>query len=358
MDREVLKQKVLIASFASLLCIGSVAAQVRKSNPSATPEEPPLRPLTDGERALNLKSIVANQPDFVADEVFFYSEGFGGFSAKRRVARKGDSYFIDTGQVKVITKPGKEIRLYDGSETYEENTVSSEFVLRTDETIDPKLLASQNGATFQALGTQTIDGHQCVKIEATLPDQKVKVFLYAAEDLKYLVIAAQVLDPPRGAIQRLQNISLDVPAALVEIPPSYHPIPKHKWSRVGSAKISYDGKPAKNFSVFRSDDGNQLFVTLYEPHPATGLLLPWHYSVFLKEQTVQIGFQGMLVTQDGKLAWDPPATEAFSSGDNTPQSNSYPCQGSKCPKTIVGTNSVEFPSVYYDDRKSKVRVSW
>jgi|SRR5215467_7742156 len=74
MDREVLKQKVLIASFASLLCIGSVAAQVRKSNPSATPEEPPLRPLTDGERALNLKSIVANQPDFVADEVFFIAK--------------------------------------------------------------------------------------------------------------------------------------------------------------------------------------------------------------------------------------------------------------------------------------------
>jgi len=64
-------------------------------------------------------------------------------------------------------------------------------------------------------------------------------------------------------------------------------------------------------SVFRSDNGNELFVTLYEPHPATGLPLPWHYLVFLKEQTVEIGFQGLLITQEGKLAWDANAREAF-----------------------------------------------
>src|SRR5260370_11945677 len=62
-------KKVLITFFASLLlCIGCVAAQVPKSNPTATPQEPPLMPLTGAERAVNLNSIVLNQPDFVADE--------------------------------------------------------------------------------------------------------------------------------------------------------------------------------------------------------------------------------------------------------------------------------------------------
>jgi hypothetical protein len=56
-------------------------AQVRKATPTLTPaDEPPLMPLTEAERALDLKGIVANQPDLVADESFFYGEGFDGFS--------------------------------------------------------------------------------------------------------------------------------------------------------------------------------------------------------------------------------------------------------------------------------------
>ena len=350
---------IVIICISSLLRIAGANAQIRKANPNTTtPAEPALMALTEAERALDLKSILANQPDFVADELFFYGEGFGGFSDKRRVARKGNRYFVDTGYVKVITEPGKEIRLNDKNKTFEEAPIGSEFALGDGHSIDPQILASQKGATFTALGTQPIDGHKCIKIEAKIPDQTAQVFLYIAEDLKYLVVAAQVLDPPRGAIQRLQNISLDVPAGLVEIPPNYRPLPKHKWSRVDSANVSYDGKPGKDYSVFRSDDGNQLFITLYEPHPDTGAPLPWHYLVFLKEQTVKIGFQGLLITSDGKLAWDTKAKEAFSAGDNKPDRDHYPCDWRRCPKTVVGTKLVQFPSVYFEDRKSMVRVTW
>jgi len=52
------------------------------------------------------------------------------------------------------------------------------------------------------------------------------------------------------------------------------------------------------------------------------------------------------------------AREAFSNGDNKPDRGSYPCHQGPCPKTIVVTNSVLFPSVYYDDRKSMVGVTW
>jgi hypothetical protein len=348
-------KKLLLVAYV-LLAAAVAIAQVQNRKPT-TQDEPPLVPLTDKEGALDFKGIVANQPDFVADELFFYNEGFGGFSAKRHIARKGKRLFLDTGFVKIILEPGKEIRLYDANKTFEERPIGTEIVVDNGQPIDPTMLALQPAVTFVGLGTQAIDGHKCLKIEAKIPDQKAQVFLYAAEDLKYLIIAVQVLNPPRGAIQRLQNISLDVPNPLVEIPRDYRPLAKHKWLRVDSAVVTYDGKPGKDFSVFRSDDGNQLFVTLYEPHPASGLPLPWHYLVFLKEQTVEIAFQGTLITSDGKFAWAGNAKEAFSSGENKPDNEHYPCEG-KCPKTIVAANSVQFPSVYYEDRKSVVRVTW
>jgi len=340
-----------------VLCVSD--AQVRKATPAATPSsDSPLTPLSEVERALDLPSILLNQPDFVADEVFFYGEGFGGFSAKSRVARKGNRYFVDTGYVKVITEAGKAIRLNDTSKTFEETPIGNQLVLGNGRPINPHELASQKGIRFVALGSQTIEGHKCLKIEAKLEGQDAQVFLYAAKDLKFLIIAVQVLNPPRGATQRLQNISLEVPNQLVQIPPEYRPLPKHKWTRIDSAQVSYDGKRKKDYSVFRSEDGNQLFVTLYEPHPASGLPLLWHYLVYLKEQTVEIGFQGLLMTKNGQLAWDTSEKEASSSGDNKPDEGSYPCKGRKCPKTLVGTNFVQFPSVYYEDRKSIVRVTW
>ncbi|MCM3869796.1 MAG: hypothetical protein ND895_03715 [Pyrinomonadaceae bacterium] len=352
-----MKLSLLLSCLLLASCVS--VAQIRKPTPNPTPsDEAPLAPLTQAERALDLKSILTKQPDFVADEEFFYGEGSGGFSAKRHIARKGNRYFADTGYVKTITEPGKEIRLNDSDKTFEETPIASEFVLGSGQPIDPRTLASQDGVTFVALGTQLIDGHKCVKIQARIPNQRAQVFVYAAEDLKYLIVAVQVLNPPRGAIQRLQNISLDVPDGLVEVPANYSPLSKHKWLRVESAIVTYDGKPGKNARVFRSDDVNVLFVTLYEPHPATGLLLPWHYLVFLKEQTVELAFEGMLITKDGKLAWDTNAREAFSNGDDKPSNGNYPCHVQKCPPTNVGTNFVQFPSVYYDDRKSTVRVTW
>jgi hypothetical protein len=345
-------------SIASTLLLVTVAATAQVPKSKSAQDEPPLVPLTDNERALNFKGIVANQPDFVADEVFFYNEGFGGFSAKQHVARKGNRFFLDTGFVKIILEPDKEIRLNDRNKTFEETPIRREIVIGNGRPIDPTVLPLQPGATFVGLGTQTIDGHKCLKIEAKIPEQDAKVFLYAAEDLKYLIIAAQVLNPPRGSIQRLQNISLNVSASVVEIPSNYRPLAKHKWSRVESASVTIDGKPGEKSCVFRADNGNELFVTLYEPHPATGLMLPWHYLVYLKQQTVEIGFQGLLTTADGKFAWDTSAREAFSNGDDIPDKESYPCHRAPCPKTTVGPNSVQFPSVYYVDRKSMVRVTW
>ncbi len=347
------------------LLIGAASAQSQKPRQSVTPSpatrqesEPPLLPLTEAERALNLLLLLSQQPDYMAEERFFDVEAHGGFSAKRQVARQGLRQMIDTGFVKILLEPGKEFRLDDKSKTYEEIPVRENLILGNGRPLDVSLLVRQEGLRLSALGTQMIDGHKCLKIEAKLRNQEAQIFLYAATDLNYLVIAAEVIKSPRRSMQRLQNISLQVPAHLLEIPPDYHPLPKFKWVRVASAQILYDGKEQKDGSVFRSEDERLLFVTVEEPHPNSGLPLAWHYVVYLSEQKVEIGYRGMLLTKQGDWAWATNESEAISNGENKPKKDWSPCQNRKCPKTIVGPNFVQFASVYYEDRQSLIRVSW
>lgn len=73
---------------------------------------------------------------------------------------------------------------------------------------------------------------------------------------------------------------------------------------------------------------------------------------------VEIGYQGMLLTQQGDFAWTTNETEAMSSGETRLKKDWSPCRSKGCPKPVVGVNFAEFPSVYYEDRKSVVRVSW
>jgi hypothetical protein len=104
-----------------------------------------------------------------------------------------------------------------------------------------------------------LGNHKCIKIEAVRKDKPEKIYLYAARDLKNLIIVAQVLNPPRGFVQTLSNISLEVPDSLVAIPPDYKPIEHDRWTKVETAKVIYNGKPSKDYGVFRAP-GGELFV--------------------------------------------------------------------------------------------------
>lgn len=360
-----MKFRIYIACILLFSCTNVILGQTRKSRkpvvvltPTAPPSEPALTPLTEVETNLNLQKLISNQPDFVADEIFFYNEGFGGFSAKQRIARKGTRSFFDTGFVKVLVDPDKEIRLDDKQKTYEEIPIRKDFIVGNGHPINPRLLTSENGFSLTALGTQIIESKKCLKIEAKKEGEPYKIYLYAAEKFKYLIIVAQIFNPPRSSVQRLENISLSVPSQLLEIPLGFKPLPKHKWLRDNSVQLTYENKTQKNFSVFRSEDQNQYFITVQEPHPATGLLLEWHYIIDLKQQSVGIGYQGLLLTALGDFAWRTSEKEAFSKGDNHPTKGSSPCRSIKCPKNIFGTNFVQFPTVYYEDRKSIIRLSW
>jgi hypothetical protein len=362
-DERASNSMMRISKIAGLLLLAGVCmlhgdAQSTATRPAPTPTpEILITPPSDDDLKLDIRKVLTEQPDYVADESFFYWEGFGGLSGKSHVAKKGSRRFEDTGFVKVITDGDQIYRLNDSSKTFDQSTFRRGLSLGNGHPIELEDLLARNDVEYRILGNQTVNSHPCLKIEAKLKGSTAQIFLYAAKDIRYLAVAVEVVTPPKKSTQQLTNISLDVPAGLLEVPAEYKPIAKHLWSRLKTAKIIYEGKPAKNASVFRSEDGGKLFVSLDEPHPASGAPINWTYLVFLKEGKAEVAYEGTLITKDGDLAWKSKDDEAVSKGEDAP-SNDPPCEKKGCPKVVVTTNSVYFPSVYWDDRKAMVKVIW
>src|SRR5437762_1951262 len=237
---------------------GSRRSPLARAEKEAKDEEV-LTPLTEEEKSLNPRDVILNQPDFVADLNFFVGEGFGGFGGAERLARKGNRYREESQFWIFIGELGKpSARVFPQAKAYDD--FESARGGSADSTpINPRALALENDVTFTVLGTGVIDGHSCLKIEATRKGKPEKFYFYAARDLKNVVIVAQIVERKRSTLQRLGNISLDVPDSLVQIPPDYKPIEHDRWTKLESAKVIYQGRVAKDASVFRAPDG-QLFI--------------------------------------------------------------------------------------------------
>jgi hypothetical protein len=188
---------------------------------------------------------------------------------------------------------------------------------------------------------------RCIKIEAVRKGKPEKIYLYAARHLRNLFIIAQVLDPPRSFVQRLSNVSFEVPDSLVEIPRDYKPIEHDRWTKVETAKVAYKHKPSKDYGVFRSP-GGELFVWVNDaPYP-------WLYLVRPLEATVETAFQGLLVTRSGKYVWQTNEAEAFSRISYRNKKR----EEEKDKRVIVSQNLVRFPSNDYDRDHAMIEVRW
>ena len=314
-------------------------------------EEEVLTPLTEEERSLDARDIILNQPDFVADLNFFVGEGFGGHGGAERLARKGNRYREESQFWIFIGELGKpSARLFPQAKAYDD--FESARGGSADSTpINPRALALENDVTFTALGTRVIDGHNCLKIEAVRKGKPEKFYFYAARDLKNLVIVAQIVAPRRSTLQRLGNISLDVPDSLVEIPADYKPIEHDRWMKLEGVRVSYGGKASKDFVVFRSP-GGELFVLVNDaPYP-------WTYLVRPKEATVETAFQGLLVTRSGEYIWRTKETEAFSQTSYRVPRPRSEWQKEEDKRVIVKPNSVIFRSTDYKKDKAMIEVRW
>lgn len=314
----------------------------------AAKDEEILTPLTEAERSQKARDIILNQPDFVADLNFFVGEGFGGHGGAERLARKGNRYREESQFWIFVGELGKpSARLFPQAKAYDD--FESARGGSADSTpINPQALALENDVTFTALGTRVIDGHNCLKIEATRkgkPD--TKYYFYAARDLKNLVIVAQLIKPNRTTLQRLDNISLEVPDSLVQIPPDYKPIEHDRWSKVETAKVTSGGRVAKDATVFRAPAG-QLFIRVND----------WTYLVRPKEATVETAFQGLLVTRAGDFVWQTEENEAYSQTHYRDPRPPSKWEKEEDRRVIVKPNSVTFRSTDYKRDKAMIEVRW
>lgn len=322
-----------------------------RAEKNAKKDEEVLTPLTDEERALDPRAVILNQPDFVADLTYFVGEGFGGHGGAERLVRKGNRYREESQFWIFIGEIGKpSARLFPEGKAYDDFEPPRGG--SADSTpIDPRALAKESETTFTALGTRVIDGHNCLKIEAVRQAKPEKFYFYAARDLKNLVIVTQLVEEKRSTLQRLANISLDVPESLVQIPPDYKLIEHDRWVKLENAKVTYGGKPSKDFVVFRAPAG-ELFVRVNDAPYA------WDYLVRPQLATVETAFQGLIVTRSGQFIWETKETEGFS---QTWYREPKPLREWDDPedrRVIVKPNSVKFRSNDYKKDKSMIEVQW
>lgn len=319
------------------------AARVEKEKK----DEEVLTPLTDEERSLNPCDLILNQPDFVADLNFFVGEGFGGYGGGERLARRGNRYREESQFWIFVGELGKpSARLFPQAKAYDD--FESDRGGSADGTpINPQALALEQDVTFTALGARVIDGHNCLKIEATRKGKPEKFYFYAARDLKNLVIVAQIIEPRRSTLQRLGNISLEVPDSLVQIPPDYKPIEHDRWTKVETAKVTNQGRTAKDAAVFRAP-GGQLFIRVND----------WTYLLRPKEATVETAFQGLLVTRSGEYVWQTKESEAYSQTNYRVPRPPSEWEREEDRRVIVKPNSVTFRSTDYKKDKAMIEVRW
>lgn len=286
---------------------GDLRAQIKKREEKEGTGEK-LTQLSDDEKKLNYRELVANQPDFSAEMSYFRSHYVSGSGFAYKLTRKGNRFRKESQYWVFVGETGKSRARLNEDKTYDDLEGIDNEGPGMGSDFNPKLLAAEADSIFKPIGKITIDGHECVKIAVERKNaaaREEELYLYLAKDLRNLIIVAQMRDAKSTLVQRLQNISLDVPDNLVHIPPDYRSVERDNWKKIENAKVKYDGKESKDFGVFRSPSG-QLFVWIKDAK------YPWKYLLHPKEKLVETAYQGLLVTRTGEFIWQTKESEALS----------------------------------------------
>ena len=268
------------------------------------PTEPPLLQLNQAEKQIDLRKLIAGQPDFTAIENYFSARAISGFSLSNKVARKGRQYRVDTSIVVAITELNKPVLRLNGNRTYEEGVGSHQAFVSATSPLNPTDLLGFDDITFSAVGAIEHNGARLLKIRATSKGFDQEVFLYADPAKKNLITIVQIIGKERSSVQRFEQVSFSVPDSLFDIS-GYKAVPKFDWKKIPNAKVTLKGVPVEGGLVYRHAD--YLFVHAAEFD---------HFFVDLKSQSAMtVVFQGLLVAKDGRYVWRTNENEAVSIGE-------------------------------------------
>lgn len=288
----------LIIISCCLSTFGQNTSQTNKSN------ETVLLPLTEEQKKINPKDIVRDQPDFMAEELYFSARAISAFSVQRKIARKGKQYRVDTGFVVVITELGKPFIKINGDKTFEKSVADYKAFVNPTSPLNPTDLLGFNDVAFTMLGTIEVDGNKLLKIEAKSKEFDEEIFLYADPGKKNLITIIQVIGKERSGIQRLNNISFDVSTNLFDLSGNRE-LPKYNWEKVKTAKVFSDGKLVEGAVVFRREQ--YIFIHVREFN---------HMLIDLNKNIADtVVFQGLLVAKNGAPVWRTSEDSAISTGE-------------------------------------------
>jgi hypothetical protein len=318
---------------------GDLRAQVKKREEKEGTGEK-LTPLSDDEKKLNYRDIIANQPDFTAEMSYFRSHYVSGSGFDYKLTRKGNRFRKESQFWTFVGETGKSRVRLNPNGTYNDLEGGDDERVGGSGDFNPKLLAGDATIQFSPLGKIAIDGHECIKIAVKRKDAEAReeeIYLYAAKDLRNLVIVAQFRDSNATLVQRLQNISLEVPDALVQIPAEYKAVERDIWKKIENAKVKFDGKDAKDFGVFRAPGGELIVWINDRGFP------PEYYLVRPKETVAEIVFLGLLVSREGKNIWQTSDTEALSGTHYRSPQYIEQTKSDASPVSVNG-NTLSFPT--------------
>lgn len=308
-----------------------------------TRQEPELLPLTDDEKKVNFRDLVAKQPDFTAVENYSSAREISGFSSSSKVARKGTKFRVDTGMVVVFTELNKPTIRLAANKRYEEGVgVYKPFVSATTP-LNPTNLLGFEDIDFVALGAIELDGARLLKIQAKSKAFNQEVFLYADRNQKNLIRIVQILGPTRRSIQRYDQVSFNVPAELFDLS-GFTALPKFSWKKVVAAQVTHQGKKVGDGLVYRHAD--YLYVHAGEFS---------HFLIDLKKGgAMTVVYRGMLLSKDGYYIWSTTEDEAVSIGE---PADSIDSKDEDYVKVTVTGNSVTVPD---PDKKGRIllKVEW
>lgn len=192
---------VLLAAFATAQALG----QKDESKDSAS-----------------VRLMLSNQPNHTAMQQFVFSEGFGGFGAASKVSKLGSQHIEVTDDTIFITETGQPtVKVFPKRREYVVITAekANEFAA------EPEELAKRNDMVFRSMGTEKVGEYDCLKIEATYLDERlkeVKFLFWAAPELKNLVIRSEIsLSAKVKFVTLLSEISLNVDEKLFRVPEGY-----------------------------------------------------------------------------------------------------------------------------------------
>lgn len=268
------------------------------------PNEPVVLPLTEAEKTIVSKEIVSNQPDFTATEAYFSARAISGFSVARNVARKGRQYRVDTGMVVIISELDRPVIRVNQDKTFETGVANFRPFVSATVPLNPTDLLGFEDISFTSVGTIELERNKLLKIQAKSKEFEHEIFLYADLGRKNLITIIQILGSERRSIQRLQDISFEVPDKLFDLT-GYRERPKLAWRKVDGAKVTSKGKVVEEARVYRHKD--YLFVHAGEFD---------HMLIDLKKEVaLTTVYRGLLLSKTGAYIWTTNDDEAISIGE-------------------------------------------